>query len=100
MLASLEAGQGLVSGLVDDSVSHRAMPAQNAGWSWKLNVPPVAVCGGNPRPQTCRCSSSRTAAAAAHQTVRLLDGEAETVLRRAGSPDNSSRLRVDLELVG
>ena len=29
-----------------DSVSQSAIPYQNAGWSWKLKVPPVPSCVG------------------------------------------------------
>src|SRR5437764_409241 len=29
-----------------DWSSHIAIPNQNAGWSWKLNVPPVPSCFG------------------------------------------------------
>src|SRR5258707_13611713 len=52
MLLSLFAMQGTVEPIVlppgfgADWLSHRAMPNQKAGCSWKLNVPPVPSCTG------------------------------------------------------
>src|SRR5215472_9613146 len=52
MLVSLSAVHGtfapieLPPGFGADWSSHIAMPNQNAGCSWKLNVPPLASCTG------------------------------------------------------
>ena len=41
MLLSLSGVHGPCVNSGADSLSHMAMPSQNAGRSWKLNVPPV-----------------------------------------------------------
>src|SRR5205823_3169564 len=54
MLLSLFGVHAVCVNSGDDSSSHIAMPNQNAGWSWKLNVPPlpsvVGSVGGERRP--------------------------------------------------